>query len=97
MNEQRPLRLDDLPLFASDRQIAEAVVGKDAAGKWLKERLPRLAQLPGFPPIDPVHGGRPVDHVKLFYANYLNLPADGRGLPDGREQEGEWKRSRRRA
>lgn len=92
-----PLRLDDLPVFANDMQIAEAIVGKDASEKWLRDRLPTLANKPGFPPIDPVHGGRPVAHVKQFYANYLNLPADGIGLPDGRGQEGQWKRSRRQA
>ena len=93
----RPLRLDDLPMFAPDQMLAEAIVGKHAAEKWLRERLPTLASKPGFPPIDPVHGGRPVAHVKLFYAEYLNLPADGVGRPVGRDQEGEWKRSRRQA
>jgi hypothetical protein len=97
MNSNRPIRLDDLPMFASDRQIAEAIVGKDKAEKWLKERLPTLASKPGFPPIDPVHEGRAVALVKLFYANYLHLPADGRGVPDNREQEGQWKSSRRQA
>jgi len=92
-----PIRLDDLPMFATDRQIAEAIVGKDKAEKWMRERLPTLASKPGFPPIDPFHEGRAVALVKLFYANFLNLPADGRGLPDDREREGEWKSSRRRA
>jgi hypothetical protein len=89
------INLDALPMFASDREIAEAIVGKDNAEKWTRERLPTLAQKPGFPPIDPFHGGRPVALVKLFYANYLNLPSDGRGLPDGRDREGEWKKPRR--
>jgi hypothetical protein len=94
---EHPLRLDDLPVFATDRQIAEAIVGKDSAEKWMRERLPTLAQKPGFPAIDPFHDGRPVALVRLFYANYLNLPSDGRGLPDANEQEGQWKRSRRPA
>lgn len=92
-----PVRLDDLPMFASDRQIAEAIVGKDKAEKWMRERLPTLASKPGFPPIDPVHEGRAVALVKLYYANYLNLPVDGRGVPDDRGREGEWSRSRHRA
>jgi hypothetical protein len=92
-----PLRLDDLPMFASDRAIAEALVGRDAAEKWMVERLPTLASKPGFPPIDPFHGGRPVPLVKLFYANYLRLPAGGAGAPDGPEDEASWTRSRRRA
>lgn len=95
--DDRPVKLDDLPMFASDRQIAEAIVGKEAAERWMKERLPTLTTRAGFPPVDPVHGGRAVPLVKLFYANYLQLPADGRGAPDGRGQEGEWKRSKLRA
>lgn len=92
-----PVRLDDLPMFATDQQIAEAIVGKDKAEKWMRERLPTLANKPGFPAIDPFHGGRAVALVKLFYANYLNLPENGRGIPDGRGQEGEWKSQKRRA
>jgi hypothetical protein len=96
MPDDMPLTLAQLPLFASDEEIAVAIVGRSRAAKWAKERLPTLASKPGFPPIDPFHGGRPVALVWLFYANYLNLPADGRGLPDGKGQEGEWKRLRRR-
>ncbi|BCH22317.1 hypothetical protein MesoLjLb_21020 [Mesorhizobium sp. L-8-3] len=35
--------LDDLPMLASDRQIAEAIVSKEIAEKWLRQRLPTLA------------------------------------------------------
>jgi hypothetical protein len=91
-----PSPLDALPLFASDRAIAEAIVGKKDAGKWL-DRLPTLERLPGFPKIDPVHGGRAVPLVRLFYSEYLRLPAEMKGLPDGEEDEASWKkRSRRR-
>ena len=90
-----PVKLDDLPMFATDKQIAEAIVGKDKAEKWMRERLPTLASKPGFPPIDPFHEGRSTALVKLFYANYLEIPAEGRGMPDGRGREGEWKRSKR--
>ena len=89
--------LDNLPLFASDRQIAEALVGKNGADKWIKERLPALEKVPGFPKPDVMHGGRAVPLVKLFYANYLCLPKSGSGLPDGEEDEAAWTRSKRRA
>lgn len=92
-----PVRLDDLPMFASDQQIAEAIVGKHAAEKWLRERLPTLASKPGFPPIDPFHGGRAVPLVKLFYSNYLGVPAGRTGQPDGQEDESAWRKSKRRA
>lgn len=91
-----PVKLDDLPMFATDKQLAEAIVGKHSAEKWLRERLPTLASRPGFPPIDPFHGGRPVPLVKLFYTSYLGMPSDGQGLPDGREREGVWKKSKHR-
>lgn len=89
--------LDKLPLFASDQEIAEAVVGKTHARKWIRERLPMLEKQPGFPKIDSVHGGRAVPLVRLFYANYLGLPRGGIQLADGQENEGAWRRSRRRA
>lgn len=92
-----PTTLDDLPMFASDEDIATALVGKDAASKWLRERLPVIQSKPGFPPIDDFHGGRPVPLVKRFYENYLGLPADGHGKPDGREDENAWRKPRHRA
>lgn len=94
---RRPLRLDDLPMFASDRQIAEAIVGKDAAEKWLKERLPTLASKPGFPPIDAFHGGRPVKLVARFYDEYLGTGAQPGSTPRGVEDVSAWKRSKHRA
>lgn len=86
--------LDSLPMFASDRQIAEAIVGRDQAEKWMRERLPTLATKPGFPPIDDFHGGRPVKLVIRFYDDYLGTgakPTAPRGLADASQ----WKRSRR--
>lgn len=93
----RPLRLDDLPMFASDKQIAEAVVGKDAAEKWLRERLPTLASKPGFPPIDAFHGGRPVKLVIRFYDEYLGTGAQASSAPRGVEDVSAWKPSKHRA
>jgi len=93
----QPLRLDDLPMFATDRQIAEAIVGKDKAEKWMRERLPTLASKPGFPPIDPFHGGRPVKLVARFYDEYLGVGKSGAPGPRGVEDVRAWKPSRRRA
>jgi hypothetical protein len=62
---------DNLPLFASDKEIAVAIVGKERAPKWLKEGLPYLAVRRGFPPIDAFHGGRAVPLVRRFYEDYL--------------------------
>lgn len=86
--------LDRLPMFASDRDIAEALVGKAGAKRWL-DRLPTLEKLPGFPQVDAVHGGRAVPLVRLFYSNYLRLPAEMKGMPDGEEDASAWKRKSR--
>lgn len=95
--DARPLRLDDLPMFASDQQIAEAIVGKDAAEKWIRERLPTLASKPGFPPIDAFHGGRPVKLVARFYDEYLGAGAQPGSAPRGVEDVKGWKRSKHQA
>lgn len=92
-----PIRLDDLPMFATDRQIAEAIVGKDAAEKWMRERLPTLASKPGFPPIDTFHGGRPVRLIAKFYDDYLGTATGGVVAPRGVEDVSAWKPSKRRA
>ncbi|RVA25271.1 hypothetical protein EN935_24630, partial [Mesorhizobium sp. M7D.F.Ca.US.004.03.1.1] len=60
-------QLDDLPLFATDIEIAEAIVGKTYAKEWAQKRLPVLAGKPGFPPVDAFHGGRAVPLVRRFY------------------------------
>lgn len=91
-----PSPLDALPLFASDMDIAVAIVGKKDASKWIVDRLPALESKVGFPKIDPIHGGRAVPLVRLFYQNYLRLPKDGKGPADGVEDESAWTRSRRR-
>ncbi|MDR7146176.1 hypothetical protein J2X43_004390 [Rhizobium sp. BE258] len=79
--------LHGLPLFATDTEIATAVVGEKRAAEWVSKALPALEKLPGFPKIDALHGGRPVPVLNLFYENYLRLPS-AKGLPDG--VEGEW-------
>jgi len=86
--------LDKLPMFASDREIAEAIAGKRNASKWL-EKLPVLETKLGFPKVDDFHGGRPVPLVRLFYINYLRLPRDMKGTPDGEDDEASWNRSSR--
>lgn len=92
------LRLEDLPMFASDLEIAEAIVGKKFAAKWAKERLPTLAGKPGFPSIDEFHGGRAVALVARFYESYLGTASSATTPPPGRADPSQWKtksRSRR--
>ncbi|TIL30964.1 hypothetical protein [Mesorhizobium sp.] len=94
-----PLRIEDLPMFASDLAIAEAIVGRDNAEKWMRERLPTLANKPGFPAIDEFHGGRPVSLVARFYESYLGTASSATTAPPGKADPSQWKtksRSRHR-
>lgn len=88
------IRLDDLPLFAGDHDLAVAIVGSSFAEKWRTTRLPALEKMPGFPKVDTFHGGRPVELIKRFYRTYLGVAADlpSYGPPDG--PEGTWKKPR---
>lgn len=88
--------LAKLPLFATDREIAIAVVGKERAAMWTKVVIPQLERK-GFPRIDPLHDGRPVLLVQRFYDGYLGITAGFQvAAPDGEEKLGLWKRDRTR-
>ncbi len=89
--------LDELPMFATDLQIAEAIVGRDAAEKWMRERMPTLASKPGFPKIDEFHGGRPVKLVAKFYDDYLKTAVRAPSMARGVEDVSAWKPSKHRA
>lgn len=90
----RRLELDAfnaLPLFATDKEIAIAIVGKMRAAEWLRAYFPTIAARPGFPKVDAFHGGRAVPRVKLFYEEYLGITAQyPHFAQDGEERLGEW-------
>lgn len=96
-NDNEPFKaLDALPLFANDRQLAIAIVGKERASMWIKTVIPQLDRK-GFPRIDPLHDGRPVPLVKKFYEGYFGITAGFAAVaPDGEERLGQWKKSKRR-
>lgn len=78
--------LDKLPLFATDLEIAVAIVGKQNASRWKRDVIPVLERK-GFPRWDPLHQGRPVPHVRQFYALYLGITAGfTMAPPDGEER-----------
>ncbi|MER9900095.1 hypothetical protein [Mesorhizobium sp. M0130] len=78
--------LDRLPLFATDLEIATAIVGRARADYWLKAILPALEQR-GFPGIDPLHKARPVPLVKQFFARYFGITAGfAMAKPGGEER-----------
>jgi hypothetical protein len=88
--------LSKLPLFATDEEIAIAIVGRKRASEWRRGAL-LVLEARGFPRIDPLHGGRPVPLVKRFYDGYLGITAGFNvAAPDGKENLAMWQRSRRR-
>jgi len=64
--------LSKLPLFATDREIAIAVVGKERASMYVKSVIPPLERH-GFPRIDVLHGGRPVPLVRKWYNLHMGV------------------------
>lgn len=89
--------LGQLPIFATDREIAVAVVGRSRAEGWRKTVLP-LLEARGFPRVDALHGGRPTMLVAKFYDGYFGITAGfTNAAPDGEERLGQWKKSRRSA
>lgn len=88
--------LSALPLFATDKEIAAAIVGKERASMYMKAVMPVLERH-GFPKVDPLHDGRPVQLVRRFYEGYLGITAGFRvASPDGKEDLSVWDRSKRR-
>ncbi|MEY9629907.1 hypothetical protein [Sinorhizobium fredii] len=87
--------LSKLPLFATDQQLAMAIVGKERASMWVKAVIPQLERK-GFPRIDPLHDGRPVPLVKKFYDGYFGITARfSVAAPDGKENWEKWNSRRR--
>lgn len=93
------LTFDDLPLFASDKDIAEAVVGPDEADKRAWCASVASLEACGFPAPAKLYGKRYVPAVRAFYDRQYG-PA-GRAPTDSgrREEEARWTgpRSRPRA
>jgi hypothetical protein len=87
---------DCLPLFASDIELATAIVGKARAREWAKTRLPSLGNLPGFPKFDDFHGGWPVGLVAAWYEKSWFAGQAGRSTRE-LENPAAWKKSRRPA
>lgn len=88
--------LNDLPMFATDQQLAVAIVGKARATMWVRTVIPQLERK-GFPRVDPLHDGRPVPLVRRFYDGYFGITAGFNvAAPDGQEDWGKWKKSKQK-
>lgn len=92
------LTFDELPLFAADRDIAEAVVGPDEADKRAWCATVASLEACGFPMPAKLYGKRYVPAVRAFYDRQYGpagrLPADS----GAREEPAGWtgRRSRPR-
>jgi hypothetical protein len=64
--------LSKLPLFATDDELAVAIVGRKRASDWKRGAL-RVLEARGFPRVDPLHGGRPVPLVRKWFDLYLGV------------------------
>lgn len=89
--------LDALPMFATDQQIATAIVGGKRAAYWRTAVLPVLERQ-GFPVEDPLHMARAVPLVRKFYEGYFGITAGFvMAKPDGKEKTWQPKRQRKSA
>ncbi|BEV44743.1 hypothetical protein [Afipia carboxidovorans] len=88
--------LEDLPLFATEEQLASAIMGTGSLVAW-KNVVAKL-EADGFPRIDGLHGGRYVPAVKRFYDDLYGVRPDRRPPPepDRPAEIGKWDRLRQR-
>ena len=87
--------IDDLPLFATDEQIGEVVMGPGKTKEWYAI-LPLLERR-GFPSIDGLLGGRYVPAVKAFFDRKWHVHDEFNIRdPRGEERLGTWKGKRHR-
>jgi hypothetical protein len=91
-----PSALDRLPLFATDDEIAIAIVGKKRASEWKRGAL-QILEARGFPRFDALHGGRPVPLIRKWYELHmgLHLSCVRATLEDAKEKPEVWTRSKR--
>ena len=87
--------LDQLPLFADERSLSEAVLGPGSYTHW--RAVVTLLEGRGFPKIDGLMGGRYTRAVRAFFdREYCIHGATQVSAPDGPENLGaSWKRTRK--
>jgi hypothetical protein len=77
------LTLDQLPLYAPDEAIGEAVLGRERRGEF--HGLASLHERDGMPKISAVWGGRYVPAVKAFLDSQYGLSSAVPLAPNGVE------------
>jgi hypothetical protein len=84
MSKAKNLTLDDLPLFANDEQIGEAVLGWERRKEF--KALAVLHEREGMPKVSPVWGGRYVPAVKACLDSQYGLSTAVPLAPNGVEE-----------
>ena len=85
----------ELPLFATDKELAIAIVGPKRATEWLRDKFPTISVKQGFPPVDSFHGGRPTVKVAKFYETYIGMTGPNVNFaPDGGDSVLSWGKRR---
>lgn len=84
------------PLYLPDNEIAALVIGKARAKEW--PGIVAALERQGFPPTNPLFGGRYWPAVRLWLDQF-NGVSESRAAPqtDGVEDMSRWKRQPRRA
>jgi hypothetical protein len=75
--------IDSLPLYASDEEIGEAVLGRERRNEFAA--IAQVQERYGMPKICTMHGGRYVPGVKAFYDAQNGLSASVQPAPNGVE------------
>ena len=78
---------DDLPFFATDAELAIALLGRKRASQW--RDLAPLYESKGLPKIDSLTGGRCTPAVKRFFEEQNGVGLHPLRAPDGQEGEPE--------
>lgn len=90
----KTVALETLPLFADDKAIGAALLGRQRAREWCQ--LAALLEARGLPKIDKLMGGRYVPAVKAFFDRENGIGVAEILSPDGVEDLGAWKRKQKR-
>lgn len=86
-------RLDDLPLFADDRAIGQALLGAARAAEWAS--IVPIYERRGFPAVDPIMQGRYIPAVRAFFDREYGLGGATLSKPHGTERPETWNAPRR--
>jgi hypothetical protein len=89
----KPPAFDDLPLFASEADLALVILGRGHMCEWTQVAL--YFERKGLPAIDPIVGRRYRPAVKKFFDKLWNLDGSKVGQ-DGRDLDGWNMREKRR-